>query len=150
MKGKRTALQNVSSLPPRSGPLTQNRTKINLKWLKEEQLEGSKPHSPHMMHNMRSQLERRSLEDQQIDTQLMFYKIVHGYVAIQLQTYVVLRQTLEIPHAPSLILLPAFTILFLPRISSSLEQTPFWKILTPTRKKSEISIINHPKFNTLF
>ena len=40
-----------------------------------------------MKHNMPSELKWRSLEDRRIGTQLMFYKTVHDYVAIQLQTY---------------------------------------------------------------
>ena len=48
-----------------------------------------KPFSPYeSVTYMLSKLDWRSLEDRRIDTRLiMFYKIVHGYVAIQLQTY---------------------------------------------------------------
>ena len=110
--------------------------------------------------NMLSELGWRSLEDRQIDAQLiMFYKIVHGYVAIQLPAYFdkPLRCTRHMhPFSFRQIhtAVSYYQYSYYPASAVLWNRPPlklsFWEILTHSGKESARSTIGHLKLNTLF
>ena len=110
--------------------------------------------------NMLDGLGWRSLENRRIDSRLvMFYRIIHGYVAIQIQTYFekpsdtlvtctlsVIDRSILLQHTIS----SHFTQLQL-FVGIDFHQTLFLGlILTPSKKESVRSIISPHKPLTLF